>query len=214
KMIFANNTGVAARHNGNFDVSVAYYLKALSIAEKEHDHKNQEIANNGLGIALMNIPGREQEALAHLRRSLEIAKASNNTLGQAMNYLSIGSYYDEIGDHKVARDYFFKLKRLNDEMEDKNGIAITLEAIGNSYLMENKDLQTAKAYFERSLQLYKQLNNPLGQATVLTSIGDVFRQRGQLNQALAAYFQAYEVSDELQHYSMIQHTATAISGAY
>lgn len=214
KMIFANNTGVAARHNGNFDVSVAYYLKALSIAEKEQDAKNQEIANNGLGIALMNIRGREEEALAHLRRALEIAKASDNTLGQAMNYLSIGSYYDEIGNHKVAREYLFELKRLNNEMDDKNGIAITLEAIGNSYLMENKDLQTARAYFERSLQLYKQLNNPLGQATVLTSIGDVFRQRGQLNQALAAYFQAYEVSDELQHYSMIQHTATAISSAY
>src|SRR5690606_26214432 len=53
KMIFANNTGVAARHNGNFAVSVSYYLKALAIAEKEQDNKNREIANNGLGIALM-----------------------------------------------------------------------------------------------------------------------------------------------------------------
>src|SRR5690606_10555585 len=117
-----NNTGVAARHNGNFDVSVEYYLKALSIAEKEQNQKNQEIANNGLGIAMMNIPGREQEALAYLRRALEIAKASHNTLGQAMNYLSIGSYYDEIGDHQVARDYFFELKRLNNKMDDTNGI--------------------------------------------------------------------------------------------
>lgn len=214
KMIFANNTGVAARHNGNFDVSVAYYLKALAIAEKEQDDKNQEIANNGLGIALMNIPGREQEALAHLRRALEIAKASNNKLGQAMNYLSIGSYYDEIGSHEVARDYLFELKRLNEEMDDTNGIAITLEAVGNSYLMENKDLQTARAYFERSLQLYEQLDNPLGQATVLSSIGDIFRQRGQLNQALAVYFRAYDVGKDLQHYAMIQHTAAAISSAY
>ncbi len=214
KMIFANNTGVAARHNGNFDVSVSYYLKALAIAEKEQDNKNQEIANNGLGIALMNIPGREQEALAHLRRALEIAIASSNTLGQAMNYLSIGSYYDEIGNHQTAREYLAELQRLNEEMDDRKGIAITLEAFGNSYLMEGKDLQTARAYFEKSLRLYEQLDNPLGQATVLSSIGDIFRQSGQLNQALASYFRAYEVGNSLRHYATVQHNAAAISDTY
>ncbi|MGV3763030.1 tetratricopeptide repeat-containing sensor histidine kinase [Parapedobacter sp.] len=214
KMIFANNTGVAARHNGNFDVSVAYYLKALAIAEKEQDTKNQEIANNGLGIALMSIPGREEEALQYLRQALDIAKASNNTLGQAMNYLSIGSYYDEIGDHRTAREYLAELQRLNEEMDDKNGMAITLEAIGNSYLKEGKDLQTAETYFERSLSLYEALDNPLGQATVASSIGDVFRQRGQLGQALTAYSRAYDVGNELRHYAMLQHSAAAMSDTY
>ncbi len=214
KMIFANNTGVAARHNGNFDVSVGYYLKALAIAEQEQDEKNQEIANNGLGIALMNIPGREQEALQHLRQALEIAIASGNTLGQAMNYLSIGSYYDEIGEHQTARKYLAELKRLNEEMDDKKGIAITLEAIGNSYLMEGKDIQTARDYFERALRGYEGLGNLLGQATVLSSIGDVFRQNGQLSQALERYLRAYEVGNELQHYAMIQHSASVISSTY
>lgn len=214
KMIFANNTGVAARHNGNFDVAVAYYLKALAIADKERDDKNREIANNGLGIALMNIPSREGEALEYLRQALEIAKASGNTLGQAMNYLSIGSYYDEIGEHRTAREYLAKLQRLNDEMGDRNGIAITLEAFGNSYLMEGKNLQKATTYFEQSLRLYEELGNPLGQATVLSSIGDIFQQRGQLNQALASYFQAYTVGRELQHYATIQHSAMAISTTF
>ncbi|MFB2118271.1 tetratricopeptide repeat protein [Parapedobacter sp. 2B3] len=214
KMIFANNTGVAARHNGNFDVSVAYYLKALAIAEKQADTKNQEIANNGLGIALMNIPGHEQEALAHLQRALEIAIATGNTLGQAMNYLSIGSYYDEIGDHQTARSYLAALKRLNEEMDDKKGMAITLEAMGNSYLLENKDLGTARTYFEQALHRYGELGNPLGQATVLTSIGDIYRQEGQLGQALAAYLRAYTVGNELEHYAMIQHSAAAIATTY
>jgi len=214
KMIFANNTGVAARHNGNFDVSVEYYLKALAIAEIQHDEKNKEIASNGLGIAMMSLPGREQEALSYLRRALEIAKATNNTLGQAMNYLSIGSYYDEIGNHEEARKYFFELERLNKEMEDRRGIAITLEAIGNSFLRENSDLLTAKSYFEQSLQIYKQLDNKLGEATVLSSIGDIFRQNGQLNQALAAHFQAFEVGNSLRSNTMLLSSAQSISNIY
>jgi len=214
KMIFANNTGVAARHNGNFDVSVEYYLKALAIAEKQHDEKNQEIASNGLGIAMMNLPGREREALAYLRRALQIAKASKNTLGQAMNYLSIGSYYDEIGNHEEARKYFFELERLNEEMKDIKGIAITLEAIGNSFLRENDDLLTAKSYFERSLRIYEQLDDKLGQATVLSSIGDIFRQEGQLNRALAVHFQAFDVGNNLKNNSMIRSSAQSISSIY
>src|SRR3546814_13897427 len=96
KMIFANNTGVAARHNGNFDVSVAYYLKALAIAEKEQDSRNREIANNELGIALMNLPGREEEELTYLRHAHHIAQPAGTTPGPAMIHHPTGSNSNEI----------------------------------------------------------------------------------------------------------------------
>ena len=214
KMIFANNTGVAARHNGNFDVAIEYYLKALAIAERENNQKNQEIASNGLGIAIMNLPGREEEALAYLERALQIAISSGNKLGQAMNYLSIGGYYDDIGQHNRAREYLYKLERLNEEMGDRNGIAITFEAIGNSFFLENKNLPLAKTYFERSLLIYEQLENDLGQARVHCSIGNILQQNGRFDEALIAYFQAFEVGNNLENYSMIQGSAALISQFY
>ncbi len=214
KMIFANNTGVAARHNGNFAVAVEYYLKALAIAEREDDQKNQEIACNGLGIAIMNISGREDEALAYFDRALQIAISSGNKLGQAMNYLSIGSYYDEIGQHNRAREYLYKLERLNEEMGDRNGMAITFEAIGNSFLLENKNLPLAKTYFERSLEIYEQLDNQLGQARLYCSVGNILQQNGQFSAALTAYLQAFEVGNRLENYSMIQSSAALISALY
>jgi len=214
KMIFANNTGVAARHNGNYDISVLYYMKALAIAEWEQNVKNMEIANNGLGIALMNISGREEEALTHLKKALEIAKGSGNKLGQAMNYLSIGSYYDDIGNYTEARKYFRELYQLNEGMDDQRGIAITLEAFGNSFLRENTDLLTAQSYFERSQHLYDQLGDQVGRATVLASLGDLFLRRGQINRALESYFAAYEIASVLSNNTLVKSTAEAISQAY
>ncbi len=214
KMIFANNTGVAARHNGNFAVAVEYYLKALAIAENENDQKNQEISCNGLGIAMMNIAGREEEALAYLNRALQIAISSGNKLGQAMNYLSIGGYYDDIGQHDQAREYLHELERLNEQMGDRNGMAITFEAIGNSFLVENKDLPMAQAYFERSLQLYEQLDNRLGQARLHCNIGNILQQKGLLNAALAAYFKAFEVGKEMESFTMLKGSAELISALY
>lgn len=214
KMIFANNTGVAARHNGNFDIAVEYYLKALTIAERENDQKNQEIACNGLGIAMMSLPGRNNEGLAYLDRALQIAISSGNKLGQAMNYLSIGGHYDDIGQHHRAREYLYRLERLNEEMEDRNGMAITFEAIGNSFFLENKNLPLAKVYFERSLRIYEQLENQLGQARLHCSIGNILQENGQFDHALTAYFRAFEVGENLENYSMIQTSATLISSLY
>src|SRR5690606_6410703 len=44
KMIFANNTGLAANYNEQFDLAVSYYLQALALAEKEQDLKNISVA--------------------------------------------------------------------------------------------------------------------------------------------------------------------------
>src|SRR5699024_1386805 len=56
KMIYADNAGVAARYSQKNDVAIAYYMKALEIAEKGNNLKNIAIASNGIGNALGDIP--------------------------------------------------------------------------------------------------------------------------------------------------------------
>lgn len=214
KMIYANNTGVAARHNGDFDIAVRYYLKSLTIAEAEGDKKNMEIASNGLGNALINLPDREEEALGYFSQALEIAKESNNKLGQAMNYLSIGGYYDEIGKHTKAREYLDELRRLNEEMGDENGIAITYQALGNSFLAENKDLRTAESYFEIARRRFEEIGNETGMAQALYYLGTIRYRNGQLNGGLTYFFQAMEVGKRLNNKSLIQQGAEMVSSIY
>src|SRR5690554_4959359 len=89
KMIFANNVGVAARYAQRYDLAVEYYLKALKTAVAHNNLKNIAISNNGLGNALGNIPGKESIALEHFIRALQIERQLKDSLGIAMDLLSI-----------------------------------------------------------------------------------------------------------------------------
>lgn len=214
KMIYANNTGVAARHNGDDVVAVKYYLRSLAIAKEADDKKNMEIASSGIGIVLLNIGGREEEGLSYMHQALELAKEAGNTLGQAMHYLSIGSYYDEQGTYAAARDYFHQLQLLNEEMANKHGLAITFRALGTSFLREGKDLERAERYFQRARAYYEEEDNDIGLAYVLYQLGDIRYRTSQRAEALPYFLQALETGYKHGNKSLIQQSAEQIAQIY
>src|SRR5690606_39402293 len=100
KMIFANNAGVAARYDQQYDLSISYYLKALRIAEQVKNLKNIAISSNGLGNAISQISGRSEEALTYFQRALDVETQLGDSLGMAMDLLSISDYYIEKKDFR------------------------------------------------------------------------------------------------------------------
>ena len=214
KMIFANNTGVAARYNTDLNTAVYYYLKSLSIAENEKNLKNIEIASNGLGNTLIAIPNRQEEALSYLQRALSIAKATNNTLGMAMNYLTISDYYSSKGDYTTSRKYLNDLLQVNNNRKDKFGMAMTYQSIGNNYLSENKDLKTAKFYFKKSLSLFEELNDPLKQAHVFHNLGQIYLLENELGNALKNFNNSLDISKPLRNKRLIMKNNEMISLIY
>ncbi|MFD2788646.1 Photosystem I assembly protein Ycf3 [Arenibacter antarcticus] len=192
KMIFANNAGVAGRYNADYELAVSYYMKALRIAEAENSLLNIEIASNGLGNTFMAIPHRTEEGFNYLQRALEVAKQADNRLGLAMNYLTISGYHDNLHQHEKARSYLNKLLKLNQELNDTYGKAMTLKAFGESYLTENKNLALSEDYFLEAHQMFKDLGDKHRQALTLYNLGLVsFKQKNyplsleRLNDALS-----------------------------
>lgn len=214
KMIYANNAGVAARHDGEDADAVQYYLKSLTIAREVNDAKNKEIASSGIGIVLMSIAGREDEGLDYMHQALELAKDAGNTLGQAMHYLSIGSYYDDRGEYRAAREYFGELESLNEGMGDKNGLAITYRAIGASFLREGMDLQQAERYFQRARVYFAEVENEIGLAYVLYSLGDIRHRNQQVAESLPYFQQAMQTGLVHKNKNLVQQSAERIAQVY
>ena len=214
KMIFANNAGVAARYFEKFDVAVQYYLDALQIAENENDLKNIAISSNGLGNALGNIPGNQEQSLRYFNRALETEKVRNNPRGMAMNFLSISDYYIQKKEYRVARGYLEKLKNLNQKINDNHGLAITDEYFGISYLEEGKNPGKALSYFLTSLNRFKQVKDVEKQSEVLSETGKIYEQQKQTGQALKNYNESMKLARLINNKGLIMTNAEEIGAIY
>ena len=214
KMIFANNAGLAHRYDQLYDKAVYYYLKALSIAERQEDLKNIAISCNGLGNTFSQIPSKEDESLLFFERSLAAEEKRNNTLGMAMNYLSISDHYTGQKQFAKGREYLDKLLTLNEEREDNFGLAITYEYYGHSYLSENAQVQKAVPYYQKALEAFEALNNRHKVSGLLNYLGQANFILGKTEVAKDYYRRSLSLAEELNNKAVIMESAAGLAAVY
>ncbi|HLW13866.1 MAG TPA: histidine kinase [Flavobacteriaceae bacterium] len=203
KMIFANNTGVAARYMADYETSVNYYQNALKIAEEHSNPLNIEIACNGLGNVYMNIPGQEDLGVTYFERALSTAEKSGNKRGMAMNYFSLINIYDTKDDHLKAREFLNKLAKLNQEMGDEFGIGLTQKLFGISYLNEGKELRLAQEYLLESNKIFRSINNVAQEADVNYHLAKLHHNLGEDAYAIKLLNEAMIHAKELKNKGLI-----------
>lgn len=214
KMIYANNAGVASRYAQQYDKAVKYYQEALKIAEAENDLKNIAISCNGLGNTLLHIPNRDSAALDYFRRSLAAEEARGNSLGVAMNYLSISDFFNHKEEFKEARSYMNKLLSINLERKDTFGLAITYEFFGLNYFEEGKDLEKSEMYYQKSLELFQKLDNTHKVADVYLHLGDINRAKLNYAAAISNYKKCWDLAQKIDSKGLLQACAFGLSEIY
>lgn len=211
KMIYGNNAGVAARYDQQYDLATNYYLKALRIAEKEKNLKNIAISSNGLGNTLTNISGYNEQALDYFKNALNAEKELGDSLGIAMDLLSIGGYYTENKDFVNARKTLDELYQINFARKDDYGLAITNHAYGDAYFKEGKDLKTALNYYSKALQQFRETGKTENEAGALRSLGNVYLKLNDLQQSLSYYTKSMDIAIASNDKSLISMNAYSIS---
>lgn len=213
KIMAANNTGVASRYNGDYDVAVDYYLIALKLAEQIDNKLSMEIAYNGLGITFLKIPGKQEQALEYLEKALAIAIEAGNQRGQAMQYLSISGYYLQQGDYGYARKTLDELMALNQRMNDRHGIAMTHQQISEIYLAEGM-LDQAIAQADQALVLFRELDDKIQIGQLLVHLGSLYGEKGDMQRSINYYSESMEMAKELNNRNLIMDNAFLLAEAY
>lgn len=207
KMMYANNAGLAARYHEQYDLAVSYYLQSLKLAEQEGNLRNIAIASNGLGNSLAYIPKRKDEALKYFERGLAAERQRNDSLGMAMNLLSITLHHIQKEHFAQAFSYLRELRQINESRNDRFGIAITEETYGDAYFGQGRQVSKAISYYQKAHAMYEETGNRRNQAEVLYKLARL--QRLQNNTAGAVHYleRSNQTAEQIGNKSLLMKNA-------
>src|SRR5690606_32765430 len=112
-------------------------------------------------------------------------------------------YYANKGQYTRARKYLNDLLKVNKELRDRFGTAMTYQSIGMSYLNEDRSLHTAKNYFNLSLSIFKNVNDNLRQAHVHFNLGTIYFKENDLRNSLRKFEESYFLAKDLKDKQLI-----------
>ncbi|MFH1319196.1 MAG: tetratricopeptide repeat protein [Bacteroidota bacterium] len=132
-------------------------------------------------------------------------------MADAANSMAASFYFRS--DFPNALKHWLNSLKINEELEDKTGIARSLGNIGLVYHRQGEYHQALKYYF-KSLKAEKEIEHLSGIAGSLGNIGLAYSDQGDYPKALEYYFKALKINEELDAKRDIAIDLSNIGGLY
>jgi tetratricopeptide (TPR) repeat protein len=142
--------------------------------------------------------GRNQEALDHALRDLELCRAAGNSGAEANALGNVGWFHARLGAYRTALAYCQQALNLQRQAEDRYTMAHTVDSLGYIY-RHLGDRDQASTCCRHALDLFRQAGDLYSEATCLTYLGDTHRDAGDLDAAHQAWLQAEAILHRLNH---------------
>jgi predicted ATPase len=140
-----------------------------------------------------------REHLAEGRTRLEaFLRLSGNNCSKERARLShfVGALATTQGDYPTAEQFLTQGLSLYEELGDKPGIAVSLNALAVE-ARDRGDYPTAQSYSERSLACWRMLSDQLAIARCLHNLANVVKVRGDYPRAWSALVEAADIFNRL-----------------
>lgn len=120
-----------------------------------------------------------------IKKSLQIAYAATIN--------NIGFLYQDLGKTYLALDYYHKSLKIQEELNDKNGLADTYNNIGIIHKNQGS-ISLALEYLHKSLQMAKELGDTSSMASTFNNLGVIYQNEGELELALEYHQYGLEIN--------------------
>ncbi len=178
------------------DKAIEYFKEALDIYE-QMDSKGSDYA-----ACLNNIANVYKELNDHKKsveyylKALDILQNTNSTNSDMATLLiNIGDEYEMSADYKKALEYYQKALNLQEEVDNKEGMARSLFHIAGIY-NEMKNYLTALDFYNKSLAISQEINVSALYLSNLQKLSDTYKMLGQIDKALE-YKDQYIIAKEI-----------------
>lgn len=144
---------------------------------------------------------------------LEFAKKAKLKDWQASALLTQGSSFYVKGENSKALEYYQQSLKLQQEINDKKGIASCLGNIGVIQEMQGDHVSALENY-NLCLKYMRELDNKSGVATVLNNIGIIYDLQQEYEKAKLNYQECLEIQQELGDKRSISGALNNLGGVY
>jgi tetratricopeptide (TPR) repeat protein/predicted amidohydrolase len=163
---------------------------------KELTESNVEQINPLLAIDLLILQTEIYWRSANFDKALELVmeglrrletmdqkqeKEINQRRGELLHHEGITYWYKGMLDK--AEDYYKKSLQIKEALNDKTGIATSLNNLG-LVLWSKGELDQALKFYHRALEINEEIGNKRNIAATLTNLGNCYTQKGDLDEAL------------------------------
>ncbi|NKI31021.1 tetratricopeptide repeat protein [Croceivirga thetidis] len=182
-----NQLGTKFRNLSQYNRAIELHRRALRLAEQVDNVELKVLSHNLMGVAYrrmdaiksaldnnqeaLRLAESEKEPTRHLKRHINIA------------YNSIGNLYQTLEQYDLAIEQFKKALQLETDLNNKLGMAINNQNIGDC-LEQKGDLKQALDYYRKSLAYNEEINSDYGLLICKTSIAQIYLKQDSPRPAL------------------------------
>ncbi len=204
-----NNIAAIYMARSDWDQSIAFTQKSLTIRESINDKEGIANCLNNLGMMYVR-QGNMASASEAYFKCLKISEQINDSMAMGHSYLNIGSLFYRQGELDEALVYFNKALIIREKLNDKKGMASVINNIGVIY-DSKKDYKNSLKNYLHVLEIYQELDKKRSIAETYNNIGNVYNSTLDFQTALTYYKKAFELMTELNFQPGLARVLTDLS---
>ena len=155
-----------------------------------------EIRHLGRLAAAYQCQGKTEQAVAHYRQALSVARQVNNRPAQCEHLGNLGLLYTHHGDHERAFGYFQQALNVAHAMNDRESEGNWLGNLGSAYSALGEVEQALRCH-RQALSIARERGDRRSEAIWLGNLGNSHMAMGEPRRAIRAYRQAIEIARQV-----------------
>lgn len=190
-----NGLGLIYEDYGEYDLSLSYRKKALTLFQREKYLYGQLSSMHSL-IKLFYLQGDVEKAEFYTNEAKRLAARLKDNYFLAIVYKEVGDYFLFFSADSKALEYYQKSLGSSRISGYKSNIALVLDRLGTIYLKRGK-LKLARNSFKESLEISEKIINRFSEAQTLFGFARLDFVENRFDSALENVRKSIEITESL-----------------